>query len=561
MSRYGSDLIVDLLVEAGVEHVALNPGATFRGIQDSIVQRDDGPALALCMHEAVAVAVAHGYAKAAGRPMAALLHNVVGLQNASMAVYNAWCDRAPILLIGGTGPKSKSERRPWIDWIHTANAQGEAVRDFVKWDDEPHDAASIGESFARALGAARSEPQGPVYLCYDVALQEDELPAGVAPPALDRYPTPSAPAPAEAEAERMLELLLAAERPLIIAGYAGGDAAAMESLGRLAAALGAAVIDTGVRFPLASDHPHNATGVEGVLEEADVVLALDVDDLQLRLGPRAGDERLTVLAAGLGNLRLRGWSHDYQALVPAAISVTASAATTVAALLRLLGDREADGAAERGGELGERVARARAGWRDEAGAATADGAVPLPRLLRELGAALGERPFRLASGTNGRLEHRLWSLREPRQYLGWHGGGGLGYGAGATIGCALGSEPGVISVDVQADGDLLYLPSALWTAVHLGLPALFVVNDNRQYGNTVEHAIRIAEQRGRGDRRYAGAGLADPPVDIASMASSFGLWARGPVSEVAELQETLAEAVAVAASGRPALVDVLTPGF
>ena len=562
MTRYGSDLIVDLLVESGVEHVALNPGATFRGIQDSIVQRDDGPALALCMHEAVAVAVAHGYAKAAGRPMAALLHNVVGLQNASMAIYNAWCDRAPILLIGGTGPKSKSGRRPWIDWIHTANTQGEIVRDFVKWDDEPHDAASIGESYARALTAAASEPAGPVYLCYDVALQEDPLPAGTEPAALDRYPVPTAPAPAEADVELMLELLLAAERPLIVAGYAGDSAEEMDALGRLATALGAAVVDTGVRFPLATDHPHNATGIAGLVAEADAVLALDVDDLELRLGERFLDEQLAVVAVGLGHLRLRGWSHDYQALAPSRLQVTASAGTAVAALLRLLGNRESAGAAERSGAIGERVSRARDGWRSEAETAAAgDGTVPLSLLLHELGVALGERPFRLANGTNGRLEHRLWSMRAPGQYLGWHGGGGLGYGVGATIGCALGSEPGVISVDVQADGDLLYLPSALWTAVHLGLPTLFVVNDNRQYGNTVEHAIRLAEQRGREDRRYAGAGLADPPVDVASMAASFGLWARGPVAGTAELQATLAEAVEVAAAGRPALVNVLTPGF
>jgi acetolactate synthase-1/2/3 large subunit len=561
MTRYGSDLIVDLLVESGIEQVALNPGASFRGIQDSIAQREDGPDLALCMHEAVAVAVAHGYAKAAGRPMATLLHNVVGLQNAGMAIYNAWCDRAPILLIGGTGPKSKSERRPWIDWIHTANAQGEIVRDFVKWDDEPHDAASVGESYARALSAARSEPTGPIYLCYDVDLQESPLPEGIEPVALERYATPTAPAPTEADAERMLEPLLAAERPLILAGYAGGEAAEMAALGELAEALGAPVLDTGVRFALASDHPHNATGVDGILERADAVLALDVDDLQLRLGKRFLDPELTVVAAGLGHLRLRGWSHDYQALAPSRVAVTATAATAVAALLRLLGERRSEGAAERSSELGERIARARAGWREEAEAGSALGAVPMPRLLHELGRALGDRPYRLANGTNGRLEHRLWSMRAPRQYLGWHGGGGLGYGVGATIGCALGSEAGVISVDVQADGDLLYLPSALWTAAHLGLPTLFVVNNNRQYGNTVEHAIRLAEQRGHGDRRYAGAGLADPPVDLAAMAASFGLWTRGPVADAAVLRETLEEAVAVTASGQPALVDVLTPGF
>jgi hypothetical protein len=118
----------------------------------------------------------------------------------------------------------------------------------------------------------------------------------------------------------------------------------------------------------------------------------------------------------------------------------------------------------------------------------------------------------LANGTNGRLEHRLWALDRPRQYLGWHAGGGLGYGVGASIGVALAQEPGVVTVDVQADGDLLFLPSALWTAAHLGLPILIVVHDNRQYGNTVEHAAAIARHRGRtADRRYAGRGWTTRP--------------------------------------------------
>lgn len=558
MTRYGSDAIVDLLEAAGIDQVALNPGATFRGIQDSIVQRDGGPALALCMHESVAVAVAHGYAKAAGRPMAALLHNVVGLQNASMAIYNAWCDRAPMVLIGGTGPKSKVRRRPWIDWIHTANSQGEIVRDYVKWDDEPSDMASVPESFARALMTTTSEPTGPVYLCYDISLQEDELTESL-DLTLDAYAEPTAPAPEMAALERMVEILAAARAPVILAGYAGTAAEEMEALGRLAEALGAPVIDTGVRLALPTDHPLNATGLDALLDQADVVLALDVDDIALQLGRRFGPDGPTVLAAGLGSLRLRGWSHDYQALSPAAVQVTASAAETVGGLLRLTGTGEKRRWFE---DLVPRIAEARAARRAAAQTASADGAVPLTRLVHEVGEALAGHDFVLANGTNQRYELGQWSFDRPRQYLGWHGGGGLGYGVGATIGAALAQPEGTIAVDIQADGDLLFLPSALWTAAHLGLGALFVVNDNRQYGNTVEHAAKIAEARGRDpEQRYRGAGLADPPVDIPQMARSYGVWAADTVSDPQKLPETLAEALAVAASGRPALVDVITPGF
>jgi acetolactate synthase-1/2/3 large subunit len=556
VTRYGSDLIVELLEEAGIEFVAMNPGASFRGIHDSLVHRDGAPQIVLCLHEAVAVAVAQGYAKASGRPMAVLLHNVVGLQNASMAIYNAWCDRAPMLLIGGTGPKSKVQRRPWIDWIHTANPQAEIVRDYVKWDDEPHDIGSVPESFARSLTTTTAAPEGPTYLCYDAALQEDELLEDPVRVPLDGYAVPAAPAPSDEDVDALVRKLTAAERPVIVAGHAGRRDGAMDELGRLAMQIGAPVVDTGVRLPLATDHPLNATGMPDILAAADVVLALDVDDLALHLGER----EVEVLQVGLGHTRVRGWSHDYQGLVPALMTVTADADEAVKRLNRALAGRHIATAGERVNAITAETTAARRRWAQAAAAAEAAGRVPLERLLHALGEALGDRQYTLANGSNGRLEHRLWSMGRPRQYLGWHGGGGLGYGAGASIGAAL-AVPDELVVDVQADGDLLYLPSALWTAAQLGLRILFVVLNNRQYGNTVEHAVKIAAHRGRSDRRYVGAGLAEPAVDIAAMAASFGLWSDGPVASAAELDDALREGVRIADSGRPALVEVLTPGF
>jgi len=566
--RYGSDLVVDLLREAGIEHVAFNPGATFRGIHDSLVHTPGAPQVVLCLHEAVSVAVAQGYAKASGRPMAVLLHNVVGLQNAAMAIYNAWCDRAPMLLLGGTGPKSKAGRRPWIDWIHTAAPQAAVVRDHVKWDDEPHDLASVPESFARGLAAARTAPAGPVYLCYDVELQEDAIPADAAPEGIGRYPLPADPAPDPTALAELAAVLRGAERPVLLAGHAGEAPGAHAALGELAGLLGAPVLDTGVRLALPTSHPLNATGLPGLLEEADVVLALDVEDLRGPLGDRMGDGSrpgdVRVLEVTLGPLRLRGWSHDYGALAPAERQVVGGGDSAVAGLVGLLradGPADPGAAAARADTVAARVETAREAWRRAGAAAEADGAVPLERLVHELGRALDGVPYVLANGTNGRLEHRQWRLDAPRQYLGWHAGGGLGYGVGAAIGAALAQAPGTITVDVQADGDLLFLPSALWTAAHLRLPILVVVHDNRQYGNTVEHAAALARHRGRADPRpHAGAALDDPPVDLAALARSFGIWSAGPIADPGTLAERLAEAVTVVRAGRPALVDVLTPG-
>ena len=548
-TRYGSDAIVDLMIEGGIEHVAFNPGGSFRGIHDSLVHTEGAPRVVLCMHEAVSVAAAQGYAKAADQPMAVLLHDVVGLQNASMAIYNAWCDRVPMLLIGGTGPKSKARRRPWIDWVHTASMQAEQVRDYVKWDDEPHDMASVPESFARALTTTRAEPAGPVYLCYDVDLQEDSLPEGYVAESLSAYAPPAPPAASPADLDELADALRSAERPAIIAGYASGVDA-------LADVLGAPVVDKGMRLALPTSHPLNATGVKGVLEEADVVLALDVDELR---GPLGTSPSCKLLNVSLGHLRLRGWAHDYGPLQPAAMNVTASADSVVAGLVERLRPPTAD---RRPPDVVRRIAEAREEWRHDAASADADGCVPLERLVYELGQALSGERFVLANGTNQRIEHRLWDMSEPGQYLGWHQGGGLGYGLGAAIGASLALGRDTISVDVQADGDLLYLPSGLWTAAQLSLPVLIVVHNNRQYGNTVEHAAKIASARGRSTaKRYEGAGLGEPAVGLAELAKSFGVWATGPVADPASLKEALEEALAVVRSGRPALVDVLTPGF
>lgn len=562
--RFGSDLVVDLLMQSGIERVAFNPGASFRGIHDSLVHTPGAPDISLCMHEMVAVSMAQGYAKASGRPMAALLHNVVGLQNASMAIYNAWCDRVPMLLLGGTGPKSKPNRRPWIDWIHTASVQANIVRDFVKWDDEPHDIHSVEESMARAIATTNSVPNGPVYLCYDVDLQEDPLPEDFVPRGIGGYATPSKPAPSADDVDWMVSVLRSAEQPVILAGYAGESPEAFADLIALAEALGAPVVDTGVRHAFPTSHPLAGLHVDGLLEGADVILALDVEDVHGPLRLRAGDLDLRILNVSLANLKLRSWAHDYQKMVPAERHVTAASDTAVSALLAQLRQMPlaTDVVARRTADITAQTSRARRQWYDTASQSTDVGVVPLDRMLFELARALEGVDYVLGGGTNARLEHRHLDLDRARQYTGWGAGGGLGYGVGGALGVALAQPAGTIVVDIQADGDLLFLPSALWTAANKSLPVLIVVNNNRQYGNTVEHAIAIGKTRSHAeDRRYLGAGLGDPSVDLAAMARSFGVWAAGPVSDPESLAEQLAAGVAVVRSGKPALIDVLTPGF
>ena len=224
-ARYGSDLVVDLLKVLGIEYVALNPGSSFRGIHDSLVNYESGrqpnPEMILCCHEEIAVAVAHGYAKATGKIMPAIVHNVVGLQHASMAIYNAWCDHTPVMVMGGTGPMNSAKRRPWIDWIHTAQVQGNLVRDFVKWDDQPVGIEAFPSSIMRGYRIAMSDPGGPVYLCFDVTDQEAAIEKEIPLPDPKRF-RPAAPLQADYDAiKEAAQLLASAQNPVILADYVG----------------------------------------------------------------------------------------------------------------------------------------------------------------------------------------------------------------------------------------------------------------------------------------------------------------------------------------------------
>src|SRR5262249_42635609 len=215
--EYVSDLVVFLLRQLGVEYVTLNPGATTRGLHESLVTYGGNktPEVIVCSHEEIAVAMAEGYYLATGRPQATLVHDIVGLQHASKAIYEAWLNQSPMIVIGGTGPLDSTHRRPWIDWIHTAQVQGQIVRDYAKWDDQPQGALTVAESLLRAHQIAMTEPRGPVYLCLDVELQESRLPDGFAIPDVTRHRPPSTPSGDPRAIGEAAGLLRRASRPVL----------------------------------------------------------------------------------------------------------------------------------------------------------------------------------------------------------------------------------------------------------------------------------------------------------------------------------------------------------
>ncbi|HEV2439270.1 MAG TPA: thiamine pyrophosphate-dependent enzyme [bacterium] len=576
-AEYGSDLIVDVLRGLGIEYAALNPGATFRGLHDSLVNygHNTRPELIQCCHEEIAVAVAHGYAKAAGRPMAAIVHNVVGLQHAGMAIFNAWCDQAPILVLGGTGPMAADRRRPWIDWIHTALVQGQAVRDYVKWDDQPASVAAIPEALVRGHRIAVTEPRGPVYICFDADLQEAALDARPVPPDFPRFAPPSRVQADAAALDRAAALLRAAERPVIVAQYAGRAPAAVDALVRIAEALGAPVIDLFEhgRFNFPSTHRLDLTdSPREVLASADVVLALDVVDLYgtfsrldrlTRVSETVLPETAKVIHITMADAGIRSWVTHYQRLAPVDVPILADTAAALPALLARLTETPPAATPARRARAEEMRRRHDALRRDARSRCEAErNARPIApsRLAAEVWEALHAEDWILANGSLDGWARRLWDWTRPDQFLGGSGGAGLGYGAGAAIGAALAHRgTGRICVDLQADGDLLYTPSALWTAAHHHIPVLFVMCNNRSYFNDEDHQALIAAARRRPvEHRVVGIRIEEPPVDFAAMARAFGVHGEGPVEDPAQIAPAVRRALRVVKDeGRPALVDVV----
>lgn len=578
-AEFGSDYIAEVLRALGIKYAAFNPGSSFRGLHDSLVNFNGnaGPEIIECCHEEVAVAIAHGYAKASGEMMATIPHNVVGLQHATMGIFNAWCDRVPILVLGGTGPVDAMRRRPRIDWMHTALVQGTLVRDFVKWDDQPASLPACGEGLVRAFRVALTEPMGPVYVCFDTELQEMRVDQELFVPDVARLGPPTRLGPDPQYLKAAAEVLFLAERPVIIADLVGRNPEAVLALVSLAEALGAPVIDKGGRFNMPTTHPLDTTeSASEALRDADVILMLDVQD---PFGALTTINRTTrqaeflqpsdakIISISVNDLLVRSWAGDYQRLVPVDIAIAADTAIALPLLVSLIRDYlmesgfERDRASERGAVWADKNRAVRARLRAQAAAEAERSPLSLATVAATVWEVLKEEPdWWLANGNLQGWARRLWDFRQPYQYLGTSGGAGLGYGMGAAMGAALAARgTNRLTVNLQADGDFLMTPSSLWTAAHHHLPMLAVFHNNRSYYNSEEHAITVAEYRERPlENAPVGTRIDDPPVDFANLARSFGLYGDGPITRAEDLRPAVERALKeVKDQGTVAVVDVI----
>ena len=568
----GSDFMVDVIKGLGFDYLSTNPGSSFRGLHESLINYggNKSPEILTCVHEEQAIAMAQGYNKVAGSPMVVLCHGTVGLQHGAMAVYNAWCDRSPMVLLAGNHFDS-TERRSGVEWSHSAQDCVKVVRDYTKWDDTPHSLQHFAESMARAYKIATTPPMGPVVVVLDGHLQEAEMgDQKLSIPAMTPTQPPNGDEGAVAEAARWL---VEAESPVIVADLMAHDQEGVERLVALAEALQAPVVNQFGRMNFPNTH-HLSQGA-GAIAQADVILGLELYDTwgvvnTLRDRVHRDEQRKArpdarVINIGVNDLFTRSNYQSFQRYYASDLSIAGDAQATLPSLTEEVllamsrSRRSANG--EREQRMRTAHDRARAQSRDAARYAWNASPVSTARLYAELWNLVKERDWALVSddGQQSAWARRLWDIDQHYQYIGRAGGAGLGYGAPAAVGAGLAHrDAGRLAINVQKDGDMMYVPGAFWTAAHHGIPLLTVTHNNQGYHQEFMHVQRMAARRQRGidGSSWVGNELRNPDIDLARIVSGMGVWTEGPITQPNEVGPALARALDVVDQGEPAFVDV-----
>ncbi|TMA12917.1 MAG: twin-arginine translocation signal domain-containing protein [Deltaproteobacteria bacterium] len=575
IGRPGSDFMVDVIKATGIEYIASNPGSSFRSLQESIVNYGGNkkPEFLTCMHEESSVAMAHGYAKAAGKPMGMIAHGTVGLQHAAMAVYNAWCDRVPVVMFAGNFLDA-DKRRPGVEWYHSVQDPAALLRDFTKWDDQPVSLQHFAESVMRAYKIATTVPMGPVLITADGDLAEeavhDEKKLRI--PKLTRSIPPQGDSGAVAEAAK---LLVAAEQPVIIADRACRSQEGMKRLVGLAEALNAPVVDIGGRMNFPTTHYLcRSEDRRQLIGQADVVLLLEVADPWGQFNTisdphheyrRFAKPDVKTIHVCLGDTLTKSNYQDMQRFMSVDLPIAGDAQATLPALAEAV--KSAGGIARRV-SLTDRTTKLRDDYRqmkERARTAASQGWNASPCSTARMSATLyntikSEKWCVAVSGVQ--WNRNLWPATEYFNFLGGSGGSGVGYSAPAAVGAALANrDKGIVTVSIEGDGDLMYAPGVLWTAAHHKIPLLMVVHNNRAYHQEVMHLQKMAALHNRRmDTAAIGTTIEKPNIDFAKLAQSLGVHGEGPITDPAAIAPALTRALAAVKRGEPAVVDVVSQG-
>ena len=557
----GSDYMVDVLKSLDIEYLASNPGSTFESLHESLINYggNSKPEFLTVMHEESAVAMAQGYFKIEGKPMMALLHGDIGLQHASMAIYNAYADRVPVFMVVGNHADA-AERNQGVESLHSAQDLGALVRDYVKWDDQPYSLGHFAQSAVRAYNIAMTPPMAPVLIVANAELQHH--PQEEKSPRIPKLVRTTPPAGDPVAIQEAAKMLLAAERPRILTERAARSKDGMRLVTALADAIQAPVQSLD-RLDISNTHPMAGTGGAGY--RSDLTLCLEVNDLQneTRAARQRGAKVISISSLALNHkANIQDFGHyadidldiggDPEATIPALIEainkqMSANQKAAIAARGKTLGE------ANHKSRL-ENIDAARVGWNSSP--------VTLARICAELWPLIKDEDWSLVSQQQfiGNWPSRLWKFDKPYQYTGLWGAAGMGYNAPASVGAALANRKyGRLSISIQCDGDLNYAPGVLWTAAHHKIPLLYIMHNNRSYGAEVMFVQRMAALHNRSvDRCHIGTTITDPNVDYAKMAAAYGMYSEGPISNPNDLSAAFKRGIERVKKGEPALIDVLT---
>jgi len=575
--RTGSDFMVDVIKSLGIEYTCANPGSAFRGLHESVINYggNKDPEFITCCDEESSAAMAHGYAKIEDKPLAVFAHGTVGIQHASMAIYNAYCDRVPVYIMAGN-ILDATKRINAAEWVHSVQDAAAMVRDYLKWDDLPLSLPHFAESAVRAYKIAMTPPMGPVLLIADGELQENPIPDGLPlrVPKLALAAPPQGDSGAVAEAAR---LLVAAENPVIIVGRAARTPEGLARLVDLADTVQVPVIDQMLRMNFPSRHPLNQTQRSRELVcNADLILGLECSDFWNALNSfRDQINRTSVpltkpavklISITAADLFSKSNYQDFQRFTPVDLAIAADAEATLPSLTeairrQLTSDRTL-AFQDRGAQFAVASQESLHSARDAAAYAWDASPISTARLCAELWANIKDQDWSLVSSTTfvNRWPQRLWSFDKHYQYIGGQGGAGIGYGAPAAVGAALANRKyGRLSVNIQCDGDLMYAPGVLWTAAHHRIPLLSVMHNNRAYHQEVMQVQIMANRHSRGiDRAKIGTTIDDPAIDFTKLAQSLGVHAEGPITDPKDLGPAIRRGLEVVKRGEPALIDTYT---
>ena len=569
LSSAGSDYMIDVLRKTGIDHVCFVPGDTFKGLHESLINygmlTEPKMTYSAVNHEEASVAFCHGYAKVEGKPAACFVHATVGLQHASMALYNAWADRVPVFCIVGARIYS-AERGMYVDWAHSVFDGPSLVRDFTKWDNTPLTLEDFGNAAVRAYKFAMTPPGGPVVLQVDMTLQENPIPND-APPPIPFLPTSTPPAGDQAAVDKVAEMLVAAENPVIAADRAARTPQGLAVMIELAEALQCAVVDSHARFNFPWRHPLNQSMRQGpAVAQADLVLGLEMTDFHGIIGrlPKTV-KRLSITSE---DLYMKANYGDYQHFADVDMAVEADAEATLPALIEAVRRRTPQTRKSKFEARGKKLAEAHQATLQASREAAAVGwdeqPISVPRLCQELYAQIKDEDWALVNGTvfQSWWPQQLWQADKHYQYIGDSGAYGLGYLPGAALGAATAhAKHGRLAVAIGGDGDFMFSPGVLWAAAHNRIPILYIIHNNKAYFNEIMAVQRIANRRNRGiSRTGIGNDLTEPGIDYATMAKSMGVAGFGPVTDPKDLASVLKKAIAVVKKGEPALVDVVAQG-